>query len=70
MGEKDCANTRLAQALVGTMQISTDIHEIVTVQHPVTPKHEDASSSKINNDGVSTLKQACTMQAILQLVEA
>jgi hypothetical protein len=42
-GEKDRGNTRLARALVGTTRISTDIHEILTVQHPVTPKRASAS---------------------------
>ena len=59
-GEKDRANTRLARALVGTTRISADIREILTVQRPVTPKRAGASGSKINDDGVSTLKQACS----------
>ena len=59
-GEKDCANTRLARALVGRTRISAEIHEILIVQYPVTPKRAGASSSKINDDGVSTFKQACS----------
>ena len=59
-GEKDHANTRLVQALVGTIRISADIREILTVQRPVTPKRAGASGSRINDDGVSTLKQACS----------
>jgi hypothetical protein len=59
-GEKDRANPRLARALVGTTRISTDIREILTVQRLVTPKRAGASGSKINNGGVSTLKQACS----------
>ena len=35
------------------------IREILTVLHPVTPKHAGASGSTINNDGVLTLKQTC-----------
>ena len=59
-GEKDRANTRLAQALVGTMCISAEIREILIVQCPVMPKRAGASGSKINDDGVSTFKQACS----------
>ena len=59
-GEKDHANTRLVQALVGTTRISADIREILTVQRPITPKCVGASGSRINDDGVSTLKQACS----------
>ena len=40
--------------------ISTDIREILTVQCLVTPKCAGASGSKINDDGVSMLKQACS----------
>ena len=39
-GEKDRANTRLAQALVGTTRISVDICEILTVQRPVMSKRK------------------------------
>ncbi len=42
------------------MRISADIHEILIVQRPVAPKCTGASGSKINDDGVSTLKQACS----------
>ena len=59
-GEKDHANTRLVRALVGTTQISADIREILTVQCPVTPKRTGASGSRMNDNGVSTLKQACS----------
>ena len=59
-GEKDRANTRLARALVGTTRISAEIRETLIVQRPVTPKRTDASGSKINDDGVSTFKQACS----------
>ena len=59
-GEKDRANTWLARALVGTMRISAEIREILTVQRPVTPQRAGASSSKINDDSVSTFKQACS----------
>ena len=59
-GEKDHANMRLVRALVGTTQISADICEILTVQRPVTPKRAGASGSRINDDGISTLKQACS----------
>ena len=59
-GEKDRANTRLARALVGTMRISAEIRETSIVQRPVTPKRAGASGSKINDDGVSTFKQACS----------
>ena len=45
---------------MGTTRISADIREILTVQRPVTPKRAGASGSKINDDGVSTLKQACS----------
>ena len=57
-GEKDHANTRLVRALVGTTRISANIREILTVQRWVTPKRAGASGSRINNDGVSILKQA------------
>ena len=59
-GEKDHAKTRLVRALVGTKRIFADIREILTVQRPVTPKRAGASGSRINDDGVSTLKQACS----------
>ena len=59
-GEKDHADTRLVQALVGTTRISADIHEILTVQRPVTPKRAGASGSRINDDGISMMKQACS----------
>ena len=59
-GEKDHANTLLVRALVGTTRISADIHEILTVLHPVTPKCVGASGSRNNDDGVSMLKQACS----------
>ena len=59
-GEKDRANTWLARALVGTMRISAEIREILTVQRPVTPKRAGASGSKFNDDSVSTFKQACS----------
>ncbi len=36
-----------------------DIREILIVQCPVTPKRAGASGSKFD-DGVSTLKQACS----------
>ena len=45
---------------MGTTRISADIREILTVQRPVTPKRAGASGSKIKDDGVSTLKQACS----------
>ena len=57
-GEKDRVNTWLARALVGTTRISAEIREILTVQRPVTPKRAGASGSKINDDSVSTFKQA------------
>ena len=44
---------------MGTTRISAEMHEILIVQCPVTPKRAGASGSKINNDGVSTFKQAC-----------
>ena len=50
LSKKDHANKQLAQALVGTMRISVDIHEVLTIQRPVTPKHVGAGSSKINDD--------------------
>ena len=59
-GEKDHANTWLVQALVGTTRISADIREILIVQRPITPKRAGASGSRINDDGVSTSKQACS----------
>ena len=59
-GEKDRANTRLARALVGTRRVSAEIREILIVQRPVTPKRAGASGSKINDDGISTFKQACS----------
>ena len=59
-GEKDRVNTQLARALVGTTRISAEIREILIVQCPVTPKRAGASGSKINDDGVSTFKQACS----------
>ena len=59
-GEKDHTNTRLVRALVGTSRISADIRKILTVQRPVTPKRAGASGSRINDKGVSTLKQACS----------
>ena len=61
-GEKDHANTWLVRGLVGTSRISADIREILTVQCPVTPKRAGASGSRINDDGVSTLKQGCSRQ--------
>ena len=42
-GEKDHADTRLAQVLVGTKRISMDIHEIFIIQHPVMPKRAGTS---------------------------
>ena len=42
-----------------TTRISADIREILILQRPVTPKRAGASSSRINDDGVLTLKQAC-----------
>ena len=59
-GEKDRANTWLARALVGTMRISAEIRKILTVQRLVTPQRAGASGSKINDDSVSTFKQACS----------
>ena len=50
----------LVRVLVSTTRISTDIQEILTVQHLVTPKRVGASISKINKDGVLILKQACS----------
>ena len=38
------------------------IREILTVQRLVMPKCTGASGSKVNNNGVSTLKQACSRQ--------
>ena len=37
-----------------------EICGILTVQRPVTPKRAGASGSKINDDGVSTFKRACS----------
>ena len=45
---------------MGTIRISADIREILTVQCLVTPKRAGASGSRINDDGVSTFKQACS----------
>ena len=59
-GEKDHTNMWLARALVSIMRISVDIREILIIQCPVTPKSAGASGSKINDNGVSTLKQACS----------
>ena len=59
-GEKDRGNRWLAQALVGTTRISVEICEILTVQRPVTPKRTGASSSKLNDNSISTFKQACS----------
>ena len=42
-GEKDHADTRFAQVLVGTTRISMDIHEIFIIQHPVMPKRAGTS---------------------------
>ena len=42
------------------MRISAEIREILIVQRPVTPKRAGASGSKINDDSVSTFKQACS----------
>ena len=42
------------------MRISAEIREILTVQRPVTPQRAGASGSKINDDSVSTFKQACS----------
>ena len=42
--------------------ISAEIREILTVQRPVTPQRAGASGSKINDDSVSTFKQACSGQ--------
>ena len=61
-GEKDRANTWLARALVGTKRISAEIREILTVQRQVTPKRAGASGSKMSDDSVSTIKQACSGQ--------
>ena len=33
---------------------------LLTIQHPVTPKREGASGSKINDNSVSMFKQACS----------
>ena len=57
---KRTANTWLARALVGTTRIFAEIHEILTVQRPVTPKRTGASSSTSNDDNISTFKQACS----------
>ena len=43
---------------MGTARISAEIREILIVQRPVTPKRAGASGLKINDDGVSTFKQA------------
>ena len=45
---------------MGTTRISAEIREMLTVQRPVTPKRAGASGSKINDDSVSTFKQACS----------
>ena len=45
---------------MGTTRISADIREILTVQRLVMPKHAGASGSRINDNGVSMLKQACS----------
>ena len=45
---------------MGTTRISAEIREILTIQHLVTPKRAGASGSKINDDSVSTFKQACS----------
>ena len=45
---------------MGRTCISAEMREILTVQRPVTPKCAGASGSKINDDGVSTFKQACS----------
>ena len=50
----------MVSASVGGYNV--DIHDILTVQRPVMLKHAGASASKINDNGVSTLKQACSRQ--------
>ena len=45
---------------MGTTRISADIREILTAQRPSMPKRAGSSGSRINDDGVSTLKQACS----------
>ena len=47
---------------MGTTQISAVIHKILTVLHPIMPKHVDirVGGSKLNDNGVSTLKYACS----------
>ena len=45
---------------MGTTRISANIREILTVQRPVTSERAGASGSRINDDGVSTLEQACS----------
>ena len=42
--------------IIGGYNTSTVIREILTVLYPVMPKHMGTSGSKINNNGVSTLK--------------
>ena len=42
------------------MWISADIRDTPTIQRPAMPKCVDVSGSIINDDGISTLKQACS----------
>ena len=45
---------------MGITRISAEIREILIIQRPVTPERAGASGSKINDDGISTFKQACS----------
>lgn len=55
-GGKDCINTRLTWALVGTMRLHTVACEMLAVLSLVTPKCVGTSSAKLNDDGISTLQ--------------
>jgi hypothetical protein len=66
LGKKDQANTRLAQALVGTMPISAVSCEILTILRPVIPKHVGTA---VQNICILTSKKVATFLNLFQLSE-
>ena len=60
--EKERVNAQLVRALVGTTWGCVVVHKIITVLCLVTPKRMGTNSSKINDTGISTLKQAYSRQ--------
>ena len=50
-------NAQLARAFGSTTRSCMVVRKIITILHPVTPKHVGTNSSKINSAGISMLKQ-------------